>query len=91
MITELRTEQAGVIALVEVGATCVGTIHQTYLPDRPVEKGEEKGYFSFGGSCLVFLFEKGRIGFDGDLIANSAKHLETRGIFGSSFATIQSK
>lgn len=91
VITELITEHAGVIAIVEVGATCVGTIHQTYVPNQLVEKGEEKGYFSFGGSCLVLLFEKGRIVFDQDLVANSMKHLETRGIFGSSLATIQSK
>ena len=89
MITELSTERCGLILMVEIGATCVGTIHQTYQPDRPVEKGEEKGYFSFGGSCIVLLFEKGRVTFDQDLINNSARQVETRALFGSSLAQIR--
>lgn len=90
-ITKFATESAGLVLMVEVGATCVGTIHQTYVPDHFVEKGDEKGFFSFGGSCLVLLFEKGRIVFDRDLVENSARHIETKGLFGSSFATIQNK
>ena len=89
MITEFSTQHAGTILIVEVGATCVGTIHQTYVPNRPVGKGEEKGFFSFGGSCLVLLFEKGSIRFDQDLLDNSAKCLETRGLFGCSFGKIE--
>jgi phosphatidylserine decarboxylase len=52
-VTELDTEAFGTVLCVEVGATCVGTIHQTYTPNQKVGKGSEKGYFSFGGSCLV--------------------------------------
>ena len=84
MVTELETDRFGTVQYVEVGATCVGSIQQTYLPDNPVRKGEEKGYFEFGGSCLVLLFEKGKIIFDEDLVANSAKGLETRANFGES-------
>ena len=69
--------------MIEVGATCVGTIHQTWK-ENSVSKGEEKGYFSFGGSCMVLLFEKRRIVFDEDLVRNSSQFLETRGLFGSS-------
>jgi phosphatidylserine decarboxylase len=64
----------------------VGSIHQTYQPDAPVEKGDEKGYFEFGGSCLVLLFEKGRVQFDADLIQNSQAGFETRSNFGTSLA-----
>ncbi len=85
MITEIETERFGTILYVEVGATFVGSIHQTYTPNIQVEKGEEKGYFSFGGSCLVLLFEARRIVFDADLIANSENGFETRALFGGSF------
>jgi phosphatidylserine decarboxylase len=84
MITEIETEEFGTFLFVEVGATCVGSIHQTYVASQRVEKGEEKGFFSFGGSCIVLIFEKGRIQFDEDLVKNSERGLETKVLFGSS-------
>jgi phosphatidylserine decarboxylase len=84
MITELETERFGKILYVEIGATCVGSIHQTFTTGQPVRKGDEKGYFEFGGSCIVILFEKDRIEFDSDLVAHSKQGLETRANFGDS-------
>jgi phosphatidylserine decarboxylase len=84
VLTELHTERFGKILYVEIGATFVGSIHQTFAADHPVKKGEEKGYFEFGGSCLALLFEKGAITFDADLIANTEKGLETKASFGQS-------
>lgn len=83
MITEIETERFGTILFVEIGATSVGSIHQTFTPG-PVKKGAEKGYFEFGGSCIVLLFEQGRITFDADLVANTKKGLETKANFGES-------
>ena len=40
------------IMLIDVGATMVGKIHQTYTPDRTVRKAEERGYFTFWGPLL---------------------------------------
>lgn len=88
MLTEFEAGPFGQILYVEIGATCVGSIHQTYQPDQEVKKGYEKGYFSFGGSCLALLFEKGRIVFDEDLIRNSEQKMETKGTFGTSFAKL---
>lgn len=84
MLTDFNTDSFGKILYVEIGAICVGTIHQTYEADKMVNKGDEKGYFSFGGSCLVILFEKGRIAFDEDLIRNTKNGFETKGNFGES-------
>lgn len=84
MITEIETDRFGTVIFVEVGATCVGSIHQTFMGGCRVQKGEEKGFFSFGGSCIVLLFEKGRIEFDADLVRNSERGLETKALFGSS-------
>ena len=70
-ITVLRTPALGDVLLLEVGATCVGSIVQTYTPGVAVEKGDEKGYFRFGGSCFITIFEPGKIQFKDDLIENS--------------------
>lgn len=42
-----------------------------------IKKGEEYGYFSFGGSTCICLFEPNKIQLDSDLLANSARPLET--------------
>jgi len=75
-ITELQTESFGKILLLEIGATCVGSIRRTYSPGTPVSKGSEKGYFRFGGSSTITIFEPGRIRFDQDLIENSKQYRE---------------
>ena len=56
-ITELDTNDFGKISLVEIGATCVGGIKQTYNIGQ-VMKGSEKGFFHFGGSMTMIFFEK---------------------------------
>ena len=38
---------------------------------KSCKKGEEFGHFKYGGSTIVLLFEKGRMVFDSDLVANS--------------------
>ncbi len=84
MITEIDTEMFGTLLYIEIGATAVGTIRQTFQPEKKILKGQEKGYFEFGGSCLVLLFEKGRIQFDADLVENTRKGFETLAQFGES-------
>ena len=63
--------------LVDVGAFGVGTIVQTYAGDRHA-KGEEKGYFKFGGSTVILVTTAGAVRYDDDLVRNSADGLETR-------------
>jgi phosphatidylserine decarboxylase len=75
-VTELKTEQFGTVICMEIGATCVGTICQTYSPASPVVKGAEKGYFAFGGSSTITLFEPGRVRLESDLIENSNQQIE---------------
>jgi len=84
---QLQTQNAGDILIVDVGATMVGGITQSYRPDSEVKKGQEKGYFSFGGSTLVLLFEDGKIQFDSDLTGNTKKGLETYIKMGEQIAT----
>ena len=78
---EMQNPQFGSVIVSEVGATLVGSIIQTYIGSG-VDKGDEKGYFKFGGSTVVLIFEKGKIVIDKDLIENTQKGLETAVIMG---------
>lgn len=75
-LTRLQTEQFGEVLLLEIGATCVGGICQTYATETHVQKGSEKGYFKFGGSSTMTIFEPGRVQFDQDLLQQSHQHRE---------------
>lgn len=82
MITPLYSEKFKEVLFIEIGATNVGTIHQTYSPENFYKKGDEKGYFSFGGSTIILLFEKNTICFAKDMILNSKNKIETKANFG---------
>ncbi|GAB1403185.1 phosphatidylserine decarboxylase [Lentimicrobium sp.] len=72
----------GEMVMAEVGATMVGSIIQTY-EGKMVQKGEEKGYFQFGGSTIVLLLEKNSVFMDEDILLNSALGYETTVEMGS--------
>lgn len=44
---------------------------------KSYSKGDELGYFAFGGSTVIALFPPGAISLDADLVTNSRKSLET--------------
>ncbi|NGX50306.1 MAG: Phosphatidylserine decarboxylase proenzyme [Chlamydiae bacterium] len=83
-LTQLQTKYFGNILYIEVGATFVGAIRQTYTPEVQCKKGAEKGYFEFGGSCLILLFQPETITFDQDLLDASLEQIETKANFGDS-------
>ena len=74
-VSLIRETVCGTVAMVEVGATCVGTIIQT-APPGWVAKGVEKGMFRFGGSCVITLFEPKRVKLSDDLATESARGYE---------------
>ncbi len=71
-VTRMRTQGLGDVVFLEVGATCVGSVVHTSTPGQIICKGDEKGYFRFGGSCVITLFEPGRVRFSADLLEHSA-------------------
>ena len=75
-ITEIETEKSGKVLMLEIGATNVGSVNHTFVPTRPVAKGEEKGYFAFGGSATLTLFEPGRVKLAADLLEQSEQQRE---------------
>ena len=76
-VTVIEGSPFGPVAMIEVGATNVGSIRQGFVPGRPVAKGEEKGLFAFGGSCVITLFARGSVRFDDDLVSQSREQRET--------------
>lgn len=74
----LDTKEFGEILLSEIGATMVGGIKQTYISNTFVKKGDEKGYFYFGGSTCIMLFEKGKVKIDKDIVENTLQGVETK-------------
>ena len=76
-ICRLTTENKGEILIIPVGATMVGSLNSTYKPNTVVEKGEEMGYFAFGGSTIVLLFDSAYFKIDEDLLENTKNNLET--------------
>ena len=87
-VTVIKTETMGKVAVLDIGATCVGSIHQTFTPSQKMEKASEKGYFSFGGSSTITLFEPGKVQLAQDLLENSAKQIELFAYMGDALATV---
>lgn len=76
-LTLIESPEFGPVAMLEIGATNVGSIRQVFLPGRAAAKGDEKGFFAFGGSCVITLFARGRLRVDADVAAQSAQGVET--------------
>ncbi|KAF9236303.1 phosphatidylserine decarboxylase-domain-containing protein [Melanogaster broomeanus] len=76
-IVPIDSPQFGRVMAVCVGAMMVGSIQTTVDEGDQVKRGQELGYFAFGGSTIVVLFEKGAVEWDEDLIVNGRASLET--------------
>ena len=46
--------------------------------DKRVNKGDEKGYFKFGGSTTILFFEKNKIKIDSDILEQSEMGFECK-------------
>ena len=79
--TILHTKEFGELIQMEVGALLVGKIvnhHEKAI----VKRGQEKGYFQFGGSTIVVLVKANRVQIDEDILENSSQGIETVVKFG---------
>ncbi len=73
----ISTKDKGDIIVSPVGATMVGSIIETFKPNSDIKKGDEMGYFSFGGSTIVMLVDKDKIKIDKDILRNTKNNMET--------------
>ncbi|CAO3631488.1 unnamed protein product [Mucor hiemalis] len=76
-VVYMDTEVFGKVAIVCIGAMMVGSIILTAGVGDYLARTDELGYFAFGGSTLVVLFEKNKVRFDEDLVENGNSSLET--------------
>ena len=84
-----HSKNFGDIIHVEVGATCVGSIIQTYKENTHISKGEEKGYFEFGGSTVVLFIKKDVVEIDEDILNHSKNEDEVRVLMGERIGTLK--
>ena len=75
--TVIHTPDYGSIVQMEVGALLVGRI-KNHKESCPVTRGEEKGYFEYGGSTIIILTEKDTYVPRQDLMQNTRRGYETK-------------
>ena len=56
---------------------------------KEFEKGQEKGYFEFGGSTIVLLLKENAVILDDDIIKYSQQGIETKVFAGEKIGTIK--
>ncbi|EPQ28676.1 uncharacterized protein PFL1_03979 [Pseudozyma flocculosa PF-1] len=76
-VVPLHSAEFGTIYAVCIGAMMVGSTVLTVSEGDRVQRGQEFGYFKFGGSTIVLVFESGRMVFDDDILDNSRAAIET--------------
>ncbi|KAI4527552.1 hypothetical protein K525DRAFT_231850 [Schizophyllum commune Loenen D] len=81
-VLHMREAHSGAaVALVAVGALLVGSIRWTVGGEggegEQVRRGDELGYFAYGGSTVIALFPRGAVAYDQDLLDNSRVPMET--------------
>ena len=83
--TILNTDNFDKVLHVEIGAMGVGRI-KNYHEEYRFKKGEEKGYFEFGGSTICLIVKKNIIDIDKDIMDNSKEGIETIVKYGEKIA-----
>lgn len=74
--TLLKSRHFGTLLQMEVGAMIVGRIVNLHQK-ATVVRGQEKGYFEFGGSTVILLVEKDQIIPEPHLLKNTKEGYET--------------
>lgn len=85
----LDTKSLDEIIYMEVGAMQIGKINNHKLVK--FNKGEEKGYFSFGGSTIVIIVKDNIVKMDEDILHMNEKDIEVKVGYGERVGTIIKK
>jgi len=76
--TLCETDSFGPIMQMEVGAAMVGRITNADKTGKRVSKGEEKGYFEFGGSTIIMFLSKDACVLRDDIAAAGETEMDVR-------------
>ena len=85
-LTKIENPDLGEVIVVLIGATCVGSVHISAEIHKHYSIGDELGYFSFGGSCLITLFQPDKIKIDKELAKITNDGYEIYAKFGDRMA-----
>ena len=83
--TILHTDNFGDAIQMEVGAMFVGKIVNN--GKKQFGRGEEKGWFEFGGSTIIVLLKKGVAEVDSEIFENTENNFETVVKYGEKIGT----
>lgn len=84
--TVIHSKEFGDVLQMEVGALLVGKI-SNHTEKGFVTRGDEKGYFEYGGSTIILLTEKDAATPRSDLLTNTAAGYETKVLQGHPLAS----
>lgn len=84
--TVITTKNFGQLLQMEVGAMLVGKIKNLHGAG-PVQRGQEKGMFLYGGSTVIVLVEPGKITLQPGILKNTKEGVETPVLLGQAIAT----
>lgn len=77
VIVPFRSPTFGTFFAVNVGAMMVGSVKITVSEGQTVKRGDEMGYYAFGGSTTILVFKRGTVTWDDDIMCNSTASIET--------------
>ncbi|CCD24518.1 phosphatidylserine decarboxylase 2 NDAI_0D02040 [Naumovozyma dairenensis CBS 421] len=77
VIVPIESPEFGTILFIPIGAMMVGSIILTVEESETVVRGQELGYFKFGGSTIVIVIPSQKVILDSDLLKNSSEGIET--------------
>jgi len=66
-IVVVDSPAVGLVALVPVGMTVISSVNLTPRVGAELRKGDPFGYFQFGGSDIVLVFQSGRVVIDAEV------------------------
>lgn len=75
-IITIQSEKYGKVLFIPIGAEAVGKTNLLIEEGQHISKGDELGYFDYGGSDIVVVFEHS-IKWDADLFSYSQREIET--------------
>ncbi|MFT7561100.1 MAG: phosphatidylserine decarboxylase [Flavobacteriales bacterium] len=75
----------GIVAVIPVGMCQVSGVNMTHVIDAECNKGDEFGYFTFGGSDIIVLMQKGT---DPQWNTNFVKGTDYYSLYGTELASV---
>ena len=83
----LKTKRFGKVVYMQVGALLVGKINN--YNKKSFKMKEEAGYFSYGGSTCILIFEKDTIKINRNILNKSKKNIEVNVKYGEKIGEIK--